>query len=137
MPTRAVEIRSSRTVPDSSTICPKARPVRAPSKREAKNRPPRKPDPSDTAEASIFRASTARTKLRSWAVEMSYCRAPWPADSTWGVNSARPPRSSPPRAGRRGVGTKRFLNSRSSSETPRISTTARAAQITPRVVNST
>ena len=69
---------------------------------EAKNKPPRKPLPSDTIEASAFRTKTpAIMASDSDTIEVK-CSAPWPDAITCGVTSAISPTARPPSAGRSG-----------------------------------
>ena len=135
MPTSAASVWSSRTQPVRARIWAKAMPVSAPASSEAKNSPPRKPDPSETAEASILMASSRTTVCTACTDVRSNCSAPCPADSACGESSARRPTIRPPSIGRATPGMNR-LNSRSKVETARIQRMARPAQIIPSAVNS-
>ena len=107
-------------------------PISAPSIREAKNRPPRKPDPSETDDASALRRMVVVSRSQvGWAISSS-CIAPWPAPSTVGVRSAMPPSSAPPTTGRNAPRNQRSgWNARSNVAIINISVMLARAQITP------
>ncbi len=136
MPTRAEAAGSGETAPLRVRIWAKAWPARAPSSREAKKRPPRKPEPSEIAEAAILSSSRPRMTATPWVAIRSYCRAPCPAERTCGLANASTPTVRPPRAGLSIGGRNGWRNRRSIVETARMSRMARNEQITPRAVKS-
>ncbi|KAG1530142.1 hypothetical protein G6F50_017516 [Rhizopus delemar] len=75
-------------------------PPRVPMNREAKNRPPRKPNPSEMPEARHFRVSRPPIQISGRCVVRSRCSAPCPDDSTCGLASASGISSRPPTTGR-------------------------------------
>ncbi len=131
MPTRADAVGSGEITPVMARIWAKAWPARAPSSSEAKNRPPRNPDPSEIAEAAILMSSSPSTTATPCVAARSYCNAPCPADRACGVASASTPTVNPPNAGLSGGGMKGWRNRRSMVETARISRIASSEQITP------
>ena len=85
-------------------------PTRLPTNREAKNRPPRKPEPIEIAEASALSASRNAARRSPYSPFSPSRSAAWPDDITAGVISARPPTISPPIAGRHQPGTRERRN---------------------------
>ena len=59
-------------------------PPSAPSRSEAKNRPPRKPEPSETIEASVFSTKIIAIICNGNLKMPVRCSAPWPDDMTCG-----------------------------------------------------
>ena len=109
-------------------------PIRAPKKREAKNRPPRKPEPREMVEARTFSPiSRASAPIPSLAGR-SILRAPWPAANTCGLIRASPATKRPPTAGRNARGRRVSSNPFSTHDTMRMISTPRAAQSTPRAI---
>ena len=97
----------------SSMAAANARPSMAPRNSDAKNSPPRNPEPSDMAEATALLPSSSSSVPNGSAAARPARNAPWPAPSTAGVVSAIPPTSNPPIAGRSQTGTKLRANTRS------------------------
>ncbi len=86
----------------------------------AKNNPPRKPEPSETIEATALSANTPAMKASGIATMPAKRSAPWPDDITCGVSSAIAPTASPPSAGRSGCHSRVLASSASHSVTPRM-----------------
>ncbi len=86
MPTRAQivgEIMCSGLTPP--TIRANALPSTAPRNNEAKNKPPRKPEPIEIADASAFSSTSSSRWVRVYSAPITTPTAPWPDDSTAGV----------------------------------------------------
>ena len=103
-----------------SSSAAKSLPSRLPTKSDAKNRPPRKPDARDTRQAVSFRTMM----MAMVPAAISRCRsssiAPWPAASTCGVTIAMAPTQTPPIAGLIHTGRLGRTNRRSTSGESRI-----------------
>ena len=101
MPASAAEVASITGTPVASASRPaNSAPTRVPMNSEAKNRPPRKPKPSEMPEARHFRASSPPIQISGSCVVRSRCSAPWPDDSTCGLARASGISSRPPTTGR-------------------------------------
>ena len=118
-----------------STISASARPISAPTSNEEKNRPPRKPAPSEIAEASSFSARKATTALSAICENRTVEIAPWPPESVWILTAPSRPTRAPPAIGRTKRETRAMVRPRSISGTMRIQPIPITAQKIPSRMN--
>ena len=106
MPTSAqITAGNACTTVTSANAPANSLPSSAPRNSEAKNSPPRKPEPMDTAEATAFSMISSAMCSMLYGASSEIRSAAWPDDMTAGVASARQPTTNPPSAGRSQVGT--------------------------------
>ena len=84
-----------------------AAPSSNPRKSEDENMPPRRPEPSDTADAMSLPNSRHVTMKNVRSVSSAYWIAPWPEPSTCGEPKASTLKAAPPMAGRIQIGKRR------------------------------
>src|SRR6266852_2165449 len=103
----------------------------APSSSEAKNRPPRKPLPSETMDATALSSSTIASSPSGRSMMPARCSAPCPDDITCGVMHAHRPTTRPPSAGRNARATPHLTNKDSQAPTPRMMAMPSSAPSSP------
>ena len=132
MPTTAIAVAGTTcAMPTRSSAVPRNLPIRVPRNREAKNRPPRKPEAIEVAVAQAFISTSSPSHHTGNGVSITIPIAPWPDDRTIGVESASTPMAVPPMAGRSQPGMPLRRSQLSSKVTPRMMAMPIRAHSTP------
>jgi len=111
----------------STSIAPR----RTPRKSEEENMPPRRPAPSEIAEATSLPSSSAETSRKVRECSSWYWIAPWPEPRICGEPSAMRLSSAPPTAGRTQIGSQRSAHS--AQVTARMVRIAKPAALIPTI----